>query len=72
MPKLCINPAVSYLEKNGVYVFYFDFNYWFFSDMAGKLMKSLLNSLSQDKNPVDLPDAFLDYCKSKNIILEVT
>mgnify|MGYP007118305121 CR=1 FL=1 len=65
-----INPAVSYREKNGTYVFYYDFNYLFFSDTAAHLISKLLRLLSKKKTLVSLPGPFIEYLKMKKIIEE--
>ncbi|MFH0952590.1 MAG: hypothetical protein V1838_05460 [Patescibacteria group bacterium] len=71
MSKLRINPAVSYRVKNDIYVFYYDFNYWFFSGVAAAYIVTLLESLAQGKDPIGLPESFLNYCKAKQIVLAV-
>ena len=72
MLNMRLNPGVSYREKNAVFVFYYDFNYWFFSGEAGKLVGLLLKKISTGEELDDLPKSFLDYCKSKQILEEVT
>lgn len=68
--KVHLNPSVSYRLKNGIYVFYYDFNYVFFSGKAARLIDQLLDLLTTGKCLESLPESFLDYLKSKNIIIE--
>lgn len=67
---LVLNPAVAYREKNGVYVFYYDFSYIFFTGAAAKLMNQLFATLKEGQSFKTLPDLFLNYLVSRKIILE--
>lgn len=67
---LVLNPAVAYREKNGVYLFYYDFSYVFFTGAAAKLMSQLLATLNEGQSFKTLPDSFLNYLVSRKIILE--
>jgi hypothetical protein len=70
MGKLKLNPSVAYRKKNGVYVFYYDFNYLFFVKEAAKLVDKLLEIIENKKKLYLLPDSFLKYLISKKILLE--
>lgn len=65
-----LNPSVAFCEKKGVYVFYYDFNYFFFSGQAAELINRLLASLDRGQL-IELPESFLTYLKKKQIIMEV-
>jgi len=67
-----LNPRVSYRKKNGIYVFYYDYSYIFFTNKAAQLIDILLMLLNGKNNTSkNLPKSFLDYLKSKNIIEEI-
>jgi len=65
-----LNRSVSYKEKNGVYVFYREFNYLFFSGQAAHLISRLLSLLSKGESLNSISGTFLEYLKTKNIIEE--
>jgi len=67
---LVLNPAVAYCEKNGVYVFYYDFSYLFFTGAAAKLVSQLFTILKEGQNLETLPSSFLNYLVLRKIILE--
>lgn len=68
--KIKINRGVAFREKNGVYVFYYDFNYLFFSGTAAQYVSLLLSCLAQDKSLDKIPQPFLDYLKSRKLVVE--
>lgn len=69
--RLCRN--VSFREKNGVYVFYTDFNFIFFKDVASTLIRQLLEAIDSSDGELvkGFPDDFVDYLLSKKIAEEV-
>jgi hypothetical protein len=67
---LVLNPSGVFREKNGIYVFYFDFNYIFFTGEAAKLLGQVINSGNNEKIYETLPKSFLNYLITKKIILE--
>ena len=67
---LILNPAVVYRQKNGVYAFYVDFNYFFFTGPAALLIEEMLKAIASGKSLEFLPNSFLDYLILKNIISE--
>lgn len=70
MKKILLNPAVSYRQKNGVYVFYYNFNYIFFSGVAAKLIDLLMSAIKNGTGFEVLPDSFISFLSTKKIILE--
>lgn len=70
MNSIVINRSVSYRKSGEVYVFYYDFDYFFFRGQAAKLMDQLLELLKKNGNLESIPDSFLQYLKSKKIIEE--
>lgn len=69
--KIILNPCVSYKKKGGVYVFYIDFNFFFFKAGAADLVEEVLIAISGDNDFSRIPNDFLEYLVSKNIIREV-
>ena len=67
---LRLNPVIVYRKKNGVYAFYIDFNYFFFTDKAAELIDQMFEAINSEKHFGFLPDLFLNYLISKKIILE--
>ena len=67
---LLLNHSVAYREKNGVYVFYYDFSYIFFKGVAANLIGQMLAIIDEGQSLKSLPDSFLNYLISKRIILE--
>ena len=67
-----LNRSVSFLKKNGVYVFYNNFNFILLKGTAAKLMYAILGKddesgqLSFD----NVPEDFVLYLISKKIIIE--
>lgn len=73
MRKVKLHKAVSYKKKNGVYAFYTDFSFIFFKGIASTLIKKVLEAInSSDGVCVEgVPDDFIDYLLTKNIVEEV-
>lgn len=69
--QLSLNKSVAYRKKNEVYVFYYDFNYIFFTGNAAILIDKLLEISNGKGSFQELPETFLEYLKSKRILLEV-
>ncbi len=69
--KIILNPCVSYKKNEFAYVFYYDFNYIFFTNEAAKLIEDLFYLLNTGKKLNTLPETFLDYLLKKKILLEV-
>jgi len=67
---LLLNPAVAYREKSGVYVFYYDFGYTFFTGAAAKLINQMFVIINEKRSLRELPESFLNYLISKKILEE--
>lgn len=68
-----LNPVIVYRKKNGIYAFYIDFNYLFFTGQAAELVDQLFEAfeaVDSNKDFESLPDQFLNYLIAKKIILE--
>lgn len=66
-----LNPVASFKEKNGVYVFYVNFNYFFFEEKAAELMFQLFEIITENGDSISLPCDFINYLLDKEIIREV-
>lgn len=64
---------VSFKEKNGVYVFYTDFNFTFFKGVGSTLIRQLLEAIDSSGGALvrGFPDNFVDYLLSRKIAEEV-
>lgn len=73
MRRIRLRRDVSFREKNGVYVFYANFNYIFFKGVASSLIEGLLESIGSSGGALvkGFPDDFVDHLLSKKIIEEV-
>ncbi|MFA5614889.1 MAG: hypothetical protein WC993_10540 [Methanoculleus sp.] len=65
---LRLNPAVAYREKNGIYVFYHDFSYTFFTGAAAKLINQMFVTINEKRSLKELPESFLNYLISREIL----
>ena len=68
--RLCLHPSLSFLERDGVWVFYLDFGFTFFENEAAELIDRLMASLEAEQDPTGLPEDFLDFLTSKGFIRE--
>jgi hypothetical protein len=66
-----LNSSVAFREKNGVYVFYYDFSYLFFSGQAAQMIAQLLSCIRLSQDAQFLPGSFLRYLKERKILEEV-
>jgi len=66
---LHLNPAASYLEKDGCYVIYLDFNYLFLRGTAAEYFSRLL-ALFDNPAGEAVPKEFIKYLFIKKIITE--
>lgn len=71
MKKYILNPLVSFLEKNGVYAIYVNFNFLFLKDQAADLFRVVIEKLKSNKSVEEIDNKFLEYLIAKNIIQEV-
>jgi hypothetical protein len=73
MRKIRLCRSVSFREKNGVYVFYVDFNFIFFRGVASSLIEPLSETIDSlgGVSVKGIPDDFVDYLLSKKIAEEV-
>jgi len=69
-----LNRSVSYKKKNGVYVFYIDFNFLFLKKTAAKIMDAILDTLNSDGtvNTANIPEEFISFLLSRKILTEET
>lgn len=65
-----LNPIIAYRKKNGVYAFYIDFNYIFFTGKSAEFIDRMFEVIHSQTCLDFLPDTFLDYLILKKIILE--
>lgn len=65
MKKLKINRSAAYKGKNGVYVFYINFNFIFFKGDAAAYIKDIF--AKEEFSPKDIPVAFIDYLLEKKL-----
>jgi len=67
-----INRSVSFIERNGVYVFYLDFSFIFIEGGAASIMKTILEKANIE-GVLDLngiPNDFVDFLVLKKIVTE--
>jgi len=65
-----LHPSLSFLEKDGVWVFYLDFGFTFFRDRAARFISRLIQSLQAGQDPDGLPDDFLALLVQKGFVRE--
>ena len=63
---LRLNKSASFLIKNGIFVFYYNYNYYFFRKEA-KQWCELIVSKGKTK---DIPKDFLDFLEDRKLIYE--
>ena len=70
---LKLNPFFSFKKKNGVYVFYFDYDFIFLKGQATILMDLLFEMIDKKnmKNIKEIPESFIKYLLDHGIIMEV-
>lgn len=73
MDRLKLNPYVSFRKKRGRYVFYLNFDYFFFKEEAAELITALLKEINQERTTdhAPIPMDFVRYLIEKGIVVEV-
>jgi hypothetical protein len=70
--KRMINRCASFRKKDGVYVFYVDFNFVFFKGIAAGFLDAILSSINPEEGIARdaAPEDFMSFLISKNILVE--
>ena len=61
---LCFNKSASFLVKNGFFVVYYNYNFYFFKKEPKKWLELILSGKSKT-----IPLDFIEYLKDRNLIV---